>query len=221
MNEILKVIDDEAMTFELPRIYPITDTRLSGLSHTEQVRRLIDGGATLIQLREKTLEPRTFLPDAEVALKVAHKNGVKLIINDRVDIAMALGADGIHLGQSDLPPVVARRLVGGNSIIGFSTHNREQVLEAATLPVNYVAFGPVFTTATKRNPDPVAGLEGLGSVRSILGHIPLVAIGGISSEQIVSVIHAGADSVAIISALISDPERISANYQRFHANLSK
>jgi len=221
LKEILKVIDDEAMAFELPGIYPITDTRLSGLSHTEQVRRLIDGGATLIQLREKALEPRTFLPDAEAALKVAQKNGARLIINDRVDIAMALGADGIHLGQSDLPPAIARRLVGPNSIIGFSTHNREQVVEAATLPVNYVAFGPVFATATKHDPDPVAGLEGLASARSILGDIPLVAIGGISSEQIFSVIQAGADSVAIISALISDPERMAANYQRFHASLPK
>jgi thiamine-phosphate pyrophosphorylase len=221
LKEILKVIDDEVMAFELPRIYPITDTRLSGLSHTEQVRRLIDGGATLIQLREKSLDPRTFLTDAEAALKVAQKNGVKLIINDRVDIAMALGADGIHLGQTDLPPAIARRLVGPDSIIGFSTHNREQVLEAVTLPVNYVAFGPVFATATKRDPDAVAGLEGLASARSILADIPLVAIGGISSEKVLSVIQAGADSVAIISALISDPEQISANYQRFHANLSK
>jgi thiamine-phosphate pyrophosphorylase len=209
------------VTFQLPRIYPITDIRLSGLSHAEQVSRLIDGGATLIQLRDKTLEPRAFLKEAEAALKLARKSGVKLIINDRVDVALALSADGIHLGQADLPPAVARQLLGPDSIIGFSTHNREQVRAAATLPVDYVAFGPVFATATKADPEPVAGLEGLASARAILGEMPLVAIGGISSEQIGEAIQAGADSVAIISALISNPDEIATNFRRFVANLPK
>ena len=101
------------MSFKLPTVYPITDVQLSGLSHAEQVARLIAGGATLIQLREKHLAPHDFYRDAGAALRIARKHGVRLIINDRVDIALALGADGVHLGQTDLPPAAARHRTGG------------------------------------------------------------------------------------------------------------
>src|SRR5712691_2098275 len=99
------------MSFKLPAVYPITDVRLSGLSHAEQVAQLIEGGATLIQLREKDQAPRDFYRDAAAALSIAKQHDVQLIINDRVDIALALGADGVHLGQTDLPPAAARRLL--------------------------------------------------------------------------------------------------------------
>ncbi len=110
------------MSFELPKLYPITDRRLSCLSHAEQVARLCEGGARVVQLREKHLSPRAFYGEAEEALKVARARGAKLIINDRADIALALGADGVHLGQDDMPPEAARALLGGGAIISLSMH---------------------------------------------------------------------------------------------------
>src|SRR4026208_1885386 len=109
--------------FPAVKVYPITDVRLTGLSHPEQVSLLIAGGATLIQLREKHLSPREFFPQAQAAIKVARDHRVKIIINDRVDIALALKADGVHLGQDDMPPQAARRLLGREAIIGLSAHS--------------------------------------------------------------------------------------------------
>src|SRR5215213_1130081 len=140
------------MLINIPALYPITDARVSGLSHAEQVARLSAGGAALVQLREKQLSPREFYGEAEAALRVARELGVRLIINDRVDIALALGADGVHLGQDDLPPAAARELLGERAVIGFSTHNEEQASEAARLPVDYLAVGPIFQTSSKENP---------------------------------------------------------------------
>ena len=203
------------MKINLPKIYPITDTEISGLSHSEQVKRLIEGGATLIQLREKRLPPRAFQSDAAIAISIARAAGVKIIINDRVDVALALGADGIHLGQSDLPVKSARRLLGDDALIGFSTHNFEQVQEALALPIDYLAFGPVYSTTTKINPDPVAGLTELARIRAAAGSTPLVAIGGINSSNIHEVFKSGADSAAVISAILSNPELISKNLMDF------
>ncbi len=195
--------------FELPKIYPITDRRLTGLAHAEQVARLCDGGATLIQLREKYLAPRDFYREAEAALRVARERGARLIINDRADIALALGADGVHLGQDDFGPAAARRVLGDDAIIGFSTHNEEQATEAAKLPVNYIAIGPIFATASKENPDPVVGLDMLRRVRSNTSGVPLVAIGGITHANAHAVLEAGADSVAVIAAALSaNPDEI-------------
>ena len=199
------------MRFELPRVYPITDNLLSGLSHAEQVKRLISGGATLIQLREKHSSPREFYDNARAALITARESTVRLVINDRVDIALALKADGVHLGQSDLPVEAARRLLGERAIIGISTHDLAQVKLAARMPVDYVAFGPIFATATKGNPDPVVGLNALREARAILSSLPLIAIGGITIRNAPVVFAAGADSVATIAGLLSDPSRIEEN----------
>ena len=185
------------------RVYPITDTQISGLSHAEQVSLLADGGATFVQLREKDLAPFDFYNEAKAALSVARKRGVTLIINDRVDIALAVGAAGVHLGQDDLPPEAARKLLGDDAVIGYSTHSVEQAIAAAVLPVDYIALGPIFETGTKANPDPVVGLEGLRAVRKAIGDVSLVAIGGITGANAAAVIDAGADSVAVISALLS------------------
>ena len=210
------------MPFHLPKLYPITDRRLSGLSHAEQAALLIEGGAAFIQLREKHLSPREFYAEAEEALKVARARGAKLIINDRADIALAIGADGVHLGQDDMPPEAARTLLGEAAVIGFSTHNVEQAVAAARLPVDYVAVGPVFATTSKEKPDPQVGLEGLRRVREAVGaSVRLVAIGGITRENARSVLAAGADSVALISALLSpkDPAEITRLTRRFLAGL--
>ena len=199
------------MRFELPRVYPITDNLLSGLSHAEQVKRLISGGATLIQLREKHSSPREFYDDARAALITARESNVRLVINDRADIALALKADGVHLGQSDLPAEAARRLLGERAIIGISTHDLAQVKLAARMPVDYVAFGPIFATATKGNPDPVVGLNALREARAILSSLPLIAIGGLTIHNAPEVFASGADSVATIASLLSDPSRIEEN----------
>lgn len=196
------------MRINLPKLYPITDRRLSGLSHQEQVRRLCAGGATFIQLREKHLAPREFYREAEEALRIARSSGARLIINDRVDIALALSADGVHLGQDDLAPSAARELLGERAIIGYSTHTLEQATAAARLPVDYIAIGPIFDTSSKENPDPAVGLDRLRSVRQVVGEIPLVGIGGITPENLREVLAAGADAVAVISLLLANPAEI-------------
>jgi thiamine-phosphate pyrophosphorylase len=188
------------MTFTPPRLYPITDARLTGLTHAEQVERLAAGGATLVQLREKHAAPREFYEAALKAVQVARALGVRLVINDRLDIALAVDADGVHLGQDDLPPERARALVGANRIVGYSTHNVKQALEADSTPVDYIAVGPVFQTTTKANPDPVVGPE---LILELKPHLikPLVAIGGITLNTAPAVIAAGADSIAVIADL--------------------
>lgn len=190
------------------RLYPVTDRYLSGLSHAEQVARLIDGGATLIQLREKVDPPSRFYTEAKAALVLARAHGVQLIINDRVDIALALHADGVHLGQDDLPPEAARRILGPDALIGYSTHNLEQAKLAAAMPIDYVAIGPIFPTATKQSENRSVGLRGLHLVRETLT-CPLVAIGGITSGNIGSVLNAGADAAAIISDIWTLPSEIT------------
>jgi len=200
----------------LPKIYPITDARLSGLTHAGQLARLADGGATLVQLREKHASPREFYERADEAVRVAREFGVRAIVNDRADIALAVGAAGVHLGQDDLDPSAARRLLGDEFIIGYSTHSVEQAAEAARLPVDYVAVGPVFETSTKERPDPTVGLEGLRRVRAAVGHLPLVAIGGLTPATARAVLDAGADSLALISALVGgDPAAIARRMREF------
>lgn len=202
------------------RLYPVTDVRLSGLSHAEQVAKLSEGGANLIQLREKHLSPREFYDQAVEAMRVARSRDVRIIINDRVDVAMAVGADGVHLGQDDFPPQAARRLLGDGAIIGLSTHNVEQGVQATRTGVDYIAIGPIFGTTTKDNPDPIVVLTGLERVRRAVTKIPIVAIGGISSENALQVIEAGADAVAVISALLLSPGEITAQTKRFITQLS-
>ena len=204
------------MKLILPKIYPITDTRLTGLSHTAQVEKLIAGGAKFIQLREKYASPRDFYEAAEAAIAIARRYAVKIIINDRVDLALALKADGLHLGQDDLPPEKARAILGENAIIGFSTHSVAQAVEATKLPIDYLAVGPVFTTQTKENPDETVGLDGLEKVRAAIGDFPLVAIGGLTTENFRAAFDAGADSLAIIKSILFPPEKIEENLRSFH-----
>lgn len=202
------------MPVALPRIYPITDRSISGLSHAEQVAALIKGGAKLIQLREKNLSGRQFFDDAKRALDIARASGVRLLINDRVDLAMAVGADGVHLGQQDLPPAEARKLLGENAIIGFSTHNVQQFSAALEMPIDYIAIGPIFATSTKVSPHPVVGLDGIRAARAIAGDKQIVAIGGVAETNLADVFEAGADSAAMIGAVLGDASNIADNMRR-------
>jgi thiamine-phosphate pyrophosphorylase len=202
------------MPLALPKIYPITNVSASNLSHVEQFRRLVEGGAGMIQLREKNSSPREFYESAREISALAEKKNVKIIINDRADIAFALKT-GVHLGQDDLPPQAARKLLGKNAIIGFSTHSVEQAIEALNLPIDYIAVGPVFATKTKQNPEPAVGLKGVERVRKAVGNFPLVAIGGITFENAGDVFSAGADSVAVIGDLLCEPDKITEKMKRF------
>ena len=206
------------MPFLLPKLYPITDTSISSLSHAEQIERLAAGGASLIQLREKHASPREFYRAALEAMIVAKRLGVQLVVNDRVDIAIAVKADGVHLGQDDLPPGKARMLLGQDRIIGFSTHTLDQALEANSAPVDYIAIGPVFPTSTKENPDAIVGTANIREIKSRISK-PLVAIGGITLESARSVIDAGADSIAVISDLLATTD-ITERTRRFLESLA-
>jgi thiamine-phosphate pyrophosphorylase len=197
--------------FRLPRVYALTDVQLSGVSHAGQVQLLALGGVSLVQLREKHMPDMELYEEAKRALEVAQRNGVRLIINDRAEVALALRAPGIHLGQDDFSPKLMRALVLESAIIGYSTHNVDQALAAVKLPIDYLAIGPIFQTTSKTDTSPVLGLDGLRAVRRAIGDFPLVAIGGITHTNARSVIEAGADSVAVISALLSDPRRIIEN----------
>jgi thiamine-phosphate pyrophosphorylase len=206
------------MPFSLPKLYPITDTSISGLSHAEQIERLAAGGASLIQLREKHASPQEFYLTALGAMIMAKQLRVQLVINDRVDIAIAVKADGVHLGQDDLPPDKARMLLGEGRIIGFSTHTLEQALEADLAPVDYIAIGPVFRTSTKENPGATIGLAMIREIKS-RNSKPLVAIGGITLDNARSVIDAGADSIAVISDLLEAID-ITERTRRFLESLA-
>jgi thiamine-phosphate pyrophosphorylase len=201
--------------FVLPKLYAITDARLSGMSHVAQVEALCAGGARLIQLRDKQLPAYEFCEQARQSRTIARRYQAKLIINDRIDVALAIESDGVHLGQDDLPVGAARHLLPQTAIIGFSTHNLIQAEAASKLPIDYLAVGPIFSTQTKTDPDPVLGLEALAQIRHRIGRLPLVAIGGITLENAAGVLEAGADSVAMVSALVSDPARIEERVALF------
>lgn len=188
-------------SLDATRTYPITDKLLSGLSLAEQVAEFARRGMALVQLREKNLTSGEFYREAEQAVLVARHHGIKVIINDRVDIALAVGADGVHLGQDDLPVEAARRLLGNDVIIGLSTHNLAQAQQAARLPIDYLGIGPIFPTATKNSSNPAVHLAGLNAVRHSVPGMPLVAIGGVNAANRNAVMAAGADAVAIISDL--------------------
>lgn len=186
-------------------LYLVTDRQLAGQRDlADLIQKAIAGGVTVIQLREKDLPAREFY---ELALKIKQSipPGIPLIINDRLDIALASGADGLHLGQSDLPAAVARQCLGPEAIIGLSAENLDQLKEASRLPVDYLAISPVFPTPTKTDTGPAWGLNGLKTARQ-LTTLPLVGIGGINEAKAAAVIKAGADGVAVVSAICSSPD---------------
>jgi thiamine-phosphate pyrophosphorylase len=187
----------------LPLVYPILDSgslEARGFSLTRAAAALLEGGAGILQLRHKRHWGRAVFDDAREIARMCQGAGALFIVDDRADIAMLLDA-GLHVGQDDLPPRDARRLLGSDAVIGFSSHNVRQVSAAGGEPVDYVAFGPLFVTASKRNPDPVTGIEALKECRALVEK-PLVAIGGITRETAQAVWAAGADAVAAIGDLL-------------------
>ena len=207
------------MIFSLPKVYPITDISITKLSHLEQVEKLIAGGAKFIQLRDKNSTPKDFYESAKAVMDFTRGKDVRIIINDRVDIALIVKADGVHLGQDDLPPENARQILSEKAIIGFSKHNIPQAIQVIKMPLDYIAIGPIFATLTKENPDPIVGIEGLKTVRQAIGDFPLVAIGGINSKNAKEVLDSGTDSVAVISQILCEPSKITEAYQRFVKHL--
>jgi thiamine-phosphate pyrophosphorylase len=198
----------------LPRLYAILDAscfpdRQLLFSTAEE---FLAGGVTLFQYRNKSGNAREMLDGAR-ELKRRLGSSARLIMNDRADLCLAAGFDGVHVGQEDLSPQGARKVIGPKLWLGVSTHNPEQVSEADETSADYVAIGPVFSTSSKTNPDPVVGLEGVRQARA-LTRKPLVAIGGINRANCRSVIEAGADSLAVISDLMREPRKSAEDFFR-------
>jgi thiamine-phosphate pyrophosphorylase len=192
--------------FEHKGLYAITDREIAKSNHPEIVAAILAGGGRLIQLREKNLSTKDFYQAATLSIELTRQKGACLIINDRVDIAQMIGADGVHLGQDDLSPEKARLILGENAIIGLSTHSLTQALEADKLPVDYIAVGPIFTTLTKpeANASIINGQVGLDLLHEVCQRVskPVIAIGGITLERASSVLKTGASALAVISDLL-------------------
>jgi len=183
----------------LRRLYAISDASFGDPVRLAQA--LFDGGARLVQVRNKKASARSLFNQVESILKRAPADA-SVIVNDRVDVARITGAAGVHLGQRDIGVVEARRILGPGQIIGFSTHNLEQALAASKLPADYIAVGPIFPTSTKLNAEPVVGLEKLATICKAVQK-PVVAIGGIRLENAAEVLAAGPHSIAVVSDLLS------------------
>ena len=186
----------------LPRLYAIADASFG--DPVQLAEALFDGGARLVQVRNKFASSLELLDQVERILKRAPSDA-RVIVNDRADVARIAGAAGVHLGQDDLNPADARRVLGAGRILGYSTHNLDQAEAADGLPADYIAAGPVFPTSTKSNADPVLGLEKLAAICRIV-HKPVVAVGGIKLENVRDVLQAGAHSVAVIRDLLDSSD---------------
>jgi thiamine-phosphate pyrophosphorylase len=203
---------------KLPRLYAILDVACfapplrTTAAIVDYARELALGGVTWLQYRNKVGLTREMLNQARELRRVLG-HGVTLIMNDRADICIAAGYEGVHVGQDDLSAEGVRAVVGPDRIVGVSTHNLPQLQEADAGPADYIAYGPVFATLSKRRPDPLVGLEGIRAARAATQK-PLVAIGGITRSNARSVIDAGADSVAVISDLLSSPTKVAEEFLR-------
>ena len=204
----------------LEKLYAILDPSIrSELSLLTIAGRLLEGGARLIQYRNKTASSRQLLSDVSTLVQTARPWKAHVVVNDRADVAWLGHAHGVHVGQDDLSVPQARKILGPRKMIGISTHGLDQALEAAKTSATYIAVGPIFSTTSKKNPDPAVGLEGLREIRPYLIQ-PIVAIGGITVENAAEVIAAGANSVAVISDLLRADD-ISGRTRRFIRILGK
>lgn len=194
-------------------LYLVTDRRSArGRSTPEVVRAAVAGGVTCVQLREKTGTTREFIEDALAVSGFLKASRVPMIINDRLDVAQAVEADGVHLGQNDMPLATARRIVGNSMLIGISAESLRDAVDAARGGADYIGVSPIFDTPTKTDTAPALGLEGLSAIRRVVT-IPLVAIGGLGVQNAAEVIRHGADGVAVVSAIVSadDPRKAAGN----------
>jgi len=197
-------------------LYVITDSIIgNGLSHAEMARLAVAGGADIIQLRDKALSCRELLKEASEIREVTLATGALFIVNDRLDVALAAGADGVHLGQDDLSVEMAREIAPEDFIIGVSVGDLDEALSAEAGGADYVALSPTFSTPSKANAGPGHGLDVLSAISSAVS-IPLIAIGGIGPENVGQVISSGADGVAVISAVVGQ-EDVSGAAQEMKA----
>ncbi len=188
----------------------VTDRALCGARALESVvREAVSGGVDCVQLREKDLDTRAFVEQAARLKKILDPLGVPLIINDRVDVALAVGAAGVHIGQSDMPVVLVRRLLGPKALIGLSVESWQDVEQAEALDVDYLGVSPVFETSTKTNTRGAWGLEGVARIRAFTQR-PLVAIGGLNRSNSADVVAAGAQGLAVVSAICAAPDPTQA-----------
>lgn len=197
-------------------LYLVTDRDLAqGRPLPDVVAAALRAGTTAVQLREKALDTRAFIKEARQVQAWTRALGVPLIINDRVDVALAVEADGVHLGQNDMPYAEARRLLGPDRIIGLSVESVADAEAAEDWDVQYLGVSPIYLTSTKTELETALGLEGLRQIRAVSRH-PLVAIGGMNADTIAGAIQAGADGVAVVSALCSapDPEAMARQLAR-------
>lgn len=188
-------------------LYLVTDRRLAGGKRTlDIVEAAVKGGVTCVQLREKSAPTREFIAEATAVRDFLRRVDIPLIINDRLDVALAVEADGLHLGQTDMPLETARRIAGSSLIIGVSAESVRDAVEAENAGADYISASPVFSTPTKTDTAPPLGLEGIKEIRRRVA-LPLVAIGGLNPENIEAVIQSGADGVAVVSAIVcaTDP----------------
>ncbi len=187
-------------------LYLVTDRELSKIPFHEMIKKAVDGGVTVVQLREKKLSTREFIEEALEVKKII--KGIPIIINDRVDVALAVKANGVHLGNEDMPVDIARRILGRDFIIGASAGSVEEAIEKEKMGADYIAVSPVFSTPTKPDAGPPLGLEGIKEMKKFV-KVPLIGIGGINKENVMDVIRSGADGVAVVSAIVSseDPEK--------------
>ena len=189
-------------SFNLNRLYIILDpAACPDCSLVDVLAASAEAGATLFQYRNKTASMKDAYPEAVALRQAATKAGVLFIVNDRCDLALAVNADGVHLGQGDLPLALARKVMGPDKLIGISTHNATQVREASAGKPDYLGFGPIYAPGSKIDHDPVVGLEGLRAIRPLTS-LPIFAIGGIQIGQVRDVMEAGADGAAVISAIV-------------------
>lgn len=205
------------MAFSYP-LCVITDEKLSGLRHHEVADQALRGGAPMVQLREKEGNLRYLYDEAVIIQRLCRDYGALFIVNDRVDLAISVEADGVHLGQEDLPARMARSLMRPGMLLGISTHSVEEARDAEAAGADYIGFGPIFPTGTKTGTRPVVGLEGIRKVKTAV-RIPVMAIGGITLDQVSDVIGAGADGVAVISAIVGSG-RITAACREFLAQIT-
>jgi len=196
-------------------LYAITDRRMLGkTSEAEAARLCYEGGADVVQLRMKDTDGGRMLDEAKRIQKVAEECGKFFIVNDRVDIAILSGADGVHLGQSDIPMKEARRLAGDDMIIGISVTTAEEAVRAVEDGADYLGVGSIFNTRTKADAKQGVGLDAIVSVKEAVdGAVPIVAIGGINRGNILEVFRAGADGAAVVSAIMAQPDIKAATHE--------